>query len=356
MENLVNPIFWRGRRVLVTGHTGFKGAWLSLWLKSMGANVIGYALKTSTTPNLFEVANVGQGMQSIIGDIRNLDSILGTLTAAQPEIVFHLAAQALVADGYRDPVNTFATNVQGTVHLLESVRATPSVQVVVVVTSDKCYENREWLWPYREDEPLGGYDPYSSSKACTEIVTSAYSRSFLCDAKISVATARAGNVIGGGDWSPNRLIPDLLAAFAENRSAEIRRPDSIRPWQHVLDALAGYLILAQQISNKPELSDGWNFGPEQSDCLPVGEIASRIATNWGEGACWHKKAITYPHEANTLRLDISKARYALGWRPTWSIDEALRATANWHKAWLQTKDMKKYTLEQIKEFCSAKEH
>lgn len=350
MENLVNRAFWQGRRVLVTGHTGFKGSWLSLWLQSMGANVIGYALKPPNSHNLFEVANVAQGMQSIIGDIRDLDSIRSAVAATQPEIVFHLAAQALVAEGYRDPVNTYATNVQGTVHLLESVRANSGVQVVVVVTSDKCYENNEWMWPYRENEPLGGHDPYSSSKACTEIVTSAYNTAFLRDAKTSVATARAGNVIGGGDWSPNRLIPDLLAAFSENRSAELRRPHSIRPWQHVLDALAGYLILAEQIANEPSLAGPWNFGPEQGDCLPASEIAHRITKTWGEEACWHTTATTYPHEAGTLRLDSSKAKYTLGWRPTWAIDDTLKATVDWHKAWLESKDMKSYTLGQIKKF------
>lgn len=271
MENMVNPSFWQDKRVFITGHTGFKGGWLALWLQQLGATITGYALKPSTAPNFFEVAHVAKGMNSIIGDIRDLDALQKTITASQPQIVLHLAAQALVGEGYRDPLGTFSTNVQGTANLLETIRNLPSVQSVVVVTSDKCYENKEWPWPYRENEALGGRDPYSSSKACTELVTTAYRHSFLTQAGISIATARAGNVFGGGDWSDNRLIPDLLAAFSQNQTAQLRRPNSVRPWQHVLEPLAGYLMLAEHLCSKSATNWSWNFGPGEQDCLPAGK-------------------------------------------------------------------------------------
>ena len=352
MENLVNPAFWKGRRVFVTGHTGFKGSWLSLWLQDMGAAVTGYALAPGTTPNLFEVADVASGMTSVINDIRDLDSLQKAIAVSQPEIVFHLAAQALVGEGYRDPLGTFSTNVQGTANLLEAVRQASGVKAVVVVTSDKCYDNKEWPWPYRENEALGGHDPYSSSKACAELVTAAYRQSFLTKAGIAVATARAGNVFGGGDWSANRLIPDLLAAFSKKQTAQLRRPHSVRPWQHVLEPLAGYLMLAEHLCAKPALNAAWNFGPGEQDCLPAGTIAERLARLWGNDATWVEEAHTFPHEAGLLRLDSSLARQQLGWQTCWSLDSALAATISWHKTWLTATNMRDYTLGQIEKYTT----
>lgn len=352
MENLVKPAFWKGKRVFITGHTGFKGCWLALWLQQMGATLTGYALAPATTPNLFEVADVAQGMTSILGDIRDLNALEKAIAASRPEIIFHLAAQALVGEGYRDPLSTFSTNVQGTANLLEAVRNTPDIKAVVVVTSDKCYENKEWPWPYRENEALGGHDPYSSSKACAELVTAAYRQSFLTQAGVAVATARAGNVFGGGDWSANRLIPDLLAAFAQSRAAQLRRPNSVRPWQHVLEPLAGYLLLAEHLSANPAANPAWNFGPSEQDCLPAGTIADRLARLWGHNAYWEQEAHTFPHEAGLLRLDASLARHQLGWHAQWSLDTALAATISWHKTWLTASNMREYTLSQIENFTT----
>ncbi|NJD25041.1 MAG: CDP-glucose 4,6-dehydratase [Betaproteobacteria bacterium] len=347
---MVTPGFWAGKRVFLTGHTGFKGSWLSLWLQSLGAEVTGYALAPATTPSLFDLARVGNDMPSIIADIRDIDSLFSAVRAARPQIVLHLAAQALVSDGYRDPLGTLSTNVQGTANLLEALREESRVEAVVVVTSDKCYDNREWPWPYRESDPLGGHDPYSASKACAELVTASYRKSFLAEHGIAVATARAGNVFGGGDWSPNRLVPDLLAAFAGRTPAIVRRPGAIRPWQHVLEPLQGYLMLAERIAREPRLAGAWNFGPCESDCLTVGDIATRLAAIWGEGASWHPESSTFPHEASMLRLDSSQARERLGWRPCLTIDSALAATVSWYRAWLTAADMQAVTLAQIRDF------
>ncbi|MFZ2267955.1 MAG: CDP-glucose 4,6-dehydratase [Azonexus sp.] len=352
MENLVNPAFWHGKRVFLTGHTGFKGSWLALWLQQLGATVTGYALPPSTTPSLFEIADVARGMNSIIGDIRDASALQSALAASQPQIVLHLAAQALVGEGYRDPLGTYSTNVQGTANLLEAVRHTPGIDAVVVVTSDKCYDNKEWPWPYRENEALGGHDPYSSSKACAELVTASYRKSFLGEAGVAVASARAGNVFGGGDWSAHRLIPDLLAAFAAERPARLRNPHAVRPWQHVLEPLAGYLILAERISATPHLADAWNFGPSDSDCQTTGEIADRLARTWGEPAAWQAEKSDFPHEAGLLRLDSSRARQQLGWQPSWALDTGLAATVAWHKAWLAAADMRAITLQQIENYNS----
>lgn len=352
MENLVKPVFWKGKRVFITGHTGFKGSWLALWLQRMGATLTGYALAPASSPNLFEVADVAQGMKSILGDIRDLDVLQNAIAVSQPEIVFHLAAQALVGEGYRDPLGTFSTNVQGTANLLEAVRETPGIKAVIVVTSDKCYDNKEWPWPYREHEALGGHDPYSSSKACAELVTAAYRQSFLIEAGIAVATARAGNVFGGGDWSANRLIPDLLAAFSQSQAAQLRRPTSVRPWQHVLEPLAGYLLLAEHLCTNPAANTAWNFGPSEQDCLPAGTIADRLAGLWGVDAAWEQEAHTFPHEAGLLRLDSSLARHQLGWRSRWPLDTALAATISWHKTWLTVSNMREYTLGQIENFTT----
>jgi len=352
MENLVEPGFWQGRRVFLTGHTGFKGSWLSLWLQKLGAEVTGYALPPATAPALFDVADVARGMASIIGDIRDPQNLNTAAAASQPQIVFHLAAQALVAEGYRDPLATYSTNVQGTANLLEAVRNTPGVQAVVVVTSDKCYDNKEWPWPYRENEALGGHDPYSSSKACAELVTAAYRKSFLAQAGIGVATARAGNVFGGGDWSANRLVPDVLAAFSRGVPALLRSPKSVRPWQHVLESLLGYLILAERLSSSNNYAEAWNFGPWEQDCLAAAQIADKMARLWGADASWQPEPNTFPREANLLRLDASHARRQLDWQPRWSLDSALAATISWQKAWLTATNMREYTLNQIEEFGS----
>lgn len=347
MANLVTQNFWQGRRVLLTGHTGFKGSWLALWLQQLGAEVTGFALAPATTPALFEIAKVGQGMHSIIADIRNPDLLKQTLDTAQPEIVLHLAAQALVGEGYRDPLGTYATNVMGTANLLEAVRHSSTVVAVVIVTSDKCYENREWPWPYRENEALGGHDPYSSSKACAELVTASYRNAFLREKQIPVATARAGNVFGGGDWSPNRLIPDILYAFSQGKPASLRRPQAVRPWQHVLEPLYGYLALAERIAQDPTFGAAWNFGPGEGDCITVGALADKLASLWGNGACCDVVEEAFPHEAGLLRLDASLAAQKLGWHAHWTLDQALDATVAWHRAWLNSADMRAITLKQI---------
>jgi CDP-glucose 4,6-dehydratase len=316
--------FWRGKRVLITGHTGFKGSWLTQWLKRSGAQVTGFALAPPTTPSLFECARVGDGIRSIEGDIRNLDALARAVADAHPEVILHLAAQSLVRVSYDDPVGTYATNVMGTVHLLDVVRRADSVRVVIVVTSDKCYENREWLWPYRENEPMGGKDPYSNSKGCAELVASAYRSSFFRDASSPrVATVRAGNVIGGGDWSKDRLVPDLIRAFQAGTPALIRNPDATRPWQFVLDPLAGYLSLAEALWNDEALAEGWNFGPYDTGVRPVRWIAGHLAGAWGDGAVWRTDEGKNPPEAFALNLDSSRARTLLGWRPRVTLDRAL---------------------------------
>lgn len=345
---VVNAAFWQGKRVLLTGHTGFKGSWLSLWLQSMGAHVVGYALAPPTHPSLFEVANVEKGMASIIGDIRDLPKLQAIFTEHNPEIVIHMAAQPLVRYSYQNPVETYATNVMGTVHVLEAVRNTPSVKAVVNVTTDKCYENKEWVWGYREDEPMGGHDPYSNSKGCAELVTSAYRRSFLQAKGVALASARAGNVIGGGDWAADRLIPDILQAFEANQPVIIRNPYATRPWQHVLEPLSGYLTLAERLyTDGAAFAEGWNFGPKEDDARPVQWIVEHLASLWGQGATWQQDDNTHPHEANYLKLDISKVRAKLGWEPLWNLAHSLGQVVEWHKAFIAKQDMRTFTLEQI---------
>ncbi|MGL4409572.1 MAG: CDP-glucose 4,6-dehydratase [Zoogloea sp.] len=360
MENLVTPLvdpgFWAGRRVFLTGHTGFKGSWLALWLHQMGAEVQGYALAPPNSPNLFALAGISELLHNRIGDLRDGAHLRACLTSFAPEVVLHLGAQALVSEGYADPVGTFATNVQGTVNLLEAVRYCPSVGAVVVVSSDKCYENREYTAAdrgYHEDEPMGGYDPYSASKGCTELVVSAYRRSFLLQRGVPLASARAGNVIGGGDWSPARLVPDVLAAFSAGRPVLLRNPDGVRPWQHVLDPLAGYLALAQRLHQEgAPWAEGWNFGPTPADARSVGWVVEHLARAWGPDACWDKGDAPI-HEAGTLRLDCHKAHTRLGWQPRWDTATALDRSLAWFRAWQQGADMRQYSRAEIDAYCDA---
>ena len=347
----VDPNFWSGKRVFLTGHTGFKGGWLSLWLQSLGAEVQGLALAPSGPHNLFAEADVGRDMSSTIGDIRDLETVKRTMAAFRPDIVFHMAAQPLVRLSYAEPVETYATNVMGTVHLLEAVRRTPGVRVVVNVTTDKCYENKEWAWGYREDEPMGGYDPYSNSKGCAELVSSAYRQSFFQQGGPALATARAGNVIGGGDWASDRLVPDILRAFERNEPVVIRNPHSTRPWQHVLEPLAGYLTLAQRLwEHGSAFAEGWNLGPREEDARPVQWIVEHLVDLWGHGARWQLDGGTHPHEAHYLKLDISKARSRLGWQPSWRLADALHHIVTWHQAWLARQDVRALCLQQIAQY------
>ncbi len=350
MEKMVTD-FWKGKKVLVTGHTGFKGSWLCLWLQSLGAEVTGYALAPPSNPSLFEEAKVAQGMVSLHGDIRDPEQMNRAMAQFQPEVVIHMAAQSLVRHSYLNPVETYATNVMGTVNVLEAVRQTASVRAAVIVTSDKCYENREWVWGYRENEAMGGYDPYSNSKGCAELVTSAYRQSFFRDGSAAVASARAGNVIGGGDWAADRLVPDMVRAVADRRPVSIRNPHAIRPWQHVLEPLSGYLLLAQKLyEDGTAYAEGWNFGPREDDARPVQWIADQFTGLWGEGASWVLDGAEHPHEAHYLKLDCSKARMRLDWQPKWSLETSLRKIVAWQKAHLRNQDMRTFTLEQILEF------
>ncbi|MDO8066764.1 CDP-glucose 4,6-dehydratase [Janthinobacterium sp. SUN206] len=349
----MNPAFWQGKRVFLTGHTGFKGGWLSLWLQQLGADVTGYALAAPTTPSLFEVADVASGMQSIIGDVRDGDAVKRAMAAARPDIVIHMAAQPLVRYSYANPVETYSTNVMGVVHVLEAVRATPGVRAVVNVTSDKCYENREWPWGYRENEAMGGYDPYSNSKGCAELVTAGYRSSFFHADKyaehgVALGSGRAGNVIGGGDWALDRLIPDMLRAIGAGEPVMIRNPHAIRPWQHVLEPLSGYLTLAEKLYTAgPMHAEGWNFGPHDTDAKPVEWIIERMTQEWGAGASWSLDGQDHPHEATYLKLDCSKARGQLGWHPRWDIGQTIAKIVEWHKACDQGADMRAMTLAQI---------
>ena len=345
--------FWKGRRVLVTGHTGFKGAWLSLWLQQLGADVYGFALPPASNPNLFELAEIGKGMASDLGDIRDAASVCAVFERCRPEVIFHLAAQALVSEGYADPVTTFETNVMGTVNLFDAVRRTSEVLAIVNITSDKCYENREWPWPYRENDRLGGHDPYASSKACAELVTAAYRASFFsaADSAPRIATARAGNVIGGGDWSRDRLMPDLIGAFVAGKPAQLRNPLAVRPWQHVLEPLAGYLLLAQQLfDGNDRYAGAWNFGPGEDDHRDVAFVARRIAKLWSESARCENSAESFPHETQLLRIDANKARQQLGWKSRWNLDQTLLHTASWYRAWHDGRDMREQTLAQINSY------
>ena len=354
MESMVvNSKFWQGKRVFLTGHTGFKGSWLALWLQSMGAEVHGYALNPPTEPNLYTIARVEEGMEtSVINDIRDIAAITNAMQSASPEIVLHLAAQPLVRYSYANPVETYAVNVMGTINLLEAVRTTSSVRAVVIVTTDKCYENRECIQAYCENEPMGGHDPYSSSKACVEILTSAWRRSYLEKNQVAVATVRAGNVIGGGDWAPDRLIPDFMRAIDRNKTLRVRSPEAVRPWQHVLEPLSGYLRLAECLLTEGcSYAEAWNFGPVDEDDRSVRWIVERLVAS-SPGATWEPEQEPQPHEALYLKLDSSKARARLGWSPHWRLETALDKTIEWHSDWRQGKDVRDVSLAQIAEYTA----
>jgi CDP-glucose 4,6-dehydratase len=344
---------WQGRRVFLTGHTGFKGSWLALWLSQRGAKVRGYALDPCTQPNMFNLASVGAVVDDVRGDVRDYAKLETSMTEFEPEVVFHLAAQPIVRRSYADPVGTYGTNVMGTVHLMEAIRKTSSVRAVVCVTTDKCYQNQEWIWPYRETDPLGGYDPYASSKACAEIISAAYRSSFfpidrLHEHDVGLATARAGNVIGGGDWSEDRLIPDLIRGFVSGRPVLIRCPTAIRPLQHVLESLHGYLMLAEELlAQHSKFASSYNFGPSDEDVWPVERIATKLVQMWGNGASWIRDAVPSVHEDHVLRLDASKARVELGWKARLRIEAGLEWTMAWYRAWKRGDDMAEFTGKQI---------
>lgn len=352
----IDETFWAGKRVLVTGHTGFKGSWLSLWLSRMGASVCGVALPPDSEPSLYSLAKVDSVLESNFLDINDLDNLQAVFSSFKPEIVLHLAAQALVRDSYKDPLKTFSTNVLGTLNVLEATRSCASVRAVVVVTTDKCYENKEWHWGYRETDALGGYDPYSASKACAEIAANAWRQSFMgvngIDAnRCSVATARAGNVIGGGDWSQDRLVPDLIKAVMANRAVVLRNPEAIRPWQHVLEPLSGYLMLAERLVNEGgDWESAWNFGPVDADAKSVAWIVEKLIEKFGSDSRWKLDEVAQPHEATYLKLDCSRANQILEWNPVWSLDQCLDKIVSWEHSFQAGMDMQKISLDLIEEY------
>ena len=353
---MVSRTFWKGRNVFLTGHTGFKGSWLTLWLRSLGANVTGYALHPPTQPNLYEQARVSDSVRSVCGDVRDFAGLKNALSADQPDVVIHMAAQSVVRSGYEDPIETYSTNVMGTVHLFEAIRRLKLPCVIVNVTSDKCYDNREWVWGYRENEPMGGHDPYSNSKGCAELVTSAYRDSFfspklLNEHGIALGSARAGNAIGGGDWTADQLIPDLMRAFLAGQPCLIRNPAATRPWQFVLEPLAGYLMLAERLANGgSDYATAWNFGPADTDAKPVRWIADDLVRRWGGDAAWTTDSNVHPHEAHALKLDASKSKLGLGWHPMLPLHQALGWIVEWYRAFQRGADLRRVTEEQIERY------
>ena len=351
-KGIVNKDFWKNKKVYLTGHTGFKGSWLSLWLVSMGAKVKGYSLPANTKPSLFEQLNLENDMLSEIGDIRNLKNLSFSMKEFNPDILIHMAAQPLVRLSYEFPVDTYSTNVMGTVNVLEAARYCSNLKSIVTITTDKCYENKEWEWGYRENEAMGGYDPYSSSKGSAELVISAYRRSFFySNSSPSLASGRAGNVIGGGDWSEDRLVPDILKAFTNSKPVLIRNPLSTRPWQHVLEPLSGYMVLAQQLYLKGDkYAEGWNFGPNDEDCKSVSWILDEMVKNWGKNASWSLDKSNNPHEAGFLKLDCSKAHKRLKWKPKLNLKNALKSIVEWYKIFDSGGNIKKKYLKEINEY------
>lgn len=354
LEDMVTN--WKGRRVFLTGHTGFKGGWLAVWLTRLGARVRGFALDPSTDPNMFTLASVANSLEDIRGDVRDNARLESAIVDFGPELVIHMAAQPIVRRSYIDPLGTYSTNVMGTVNVLEAVRKASSVRAVICVTTDKVYQSREWVWPYRETDPLGGFDPYASSKACAELISAAYRASFFSlqpspEVTVALATARAGNVIGGGDWSEDRLIPDLVRGFCSKQPVLIRRPAAIRPWQFVLDPLEGYLMLADRLlSREPQFASAYNFGPGDEDSWSVEQIVTKFVNNWGDGASWTRDQDAGAHEAQYLRLDASKARFELGWKPRLTIETAVEWTSHWYRSWRDGKNMAEFTAKQITEY------
>ena len=347
---MIDKVFWQGKRVFLTGHTGFKGSWLSLWLVSLGASVKGYALNPNTTPSLFNEAKVGRVIDSQIGDIRDQEALHESMTTFNPDVLIHMAAQPLVRYSYDAPIETYEVNVIGTAKVLEVARNCAKLKVIVNITTDKCYENDERSQGYKENDPMGGHDPYSSSKGCAELVTLAYRRSFLQDQGVSLASVRAGNVIGGGDWADDRLIPDILRSFEKNKPVVIRNPKATRPWQHVLEPLSGYLVLAQKMyNNHKEYAEGWNFGPREEDVKPVDWILDKMISKWPDSS-WELDQNSNPHEADFLKLDISKAESKLGWKPVWELSYTLEKIIAWQKAWLNKEDMQVACLAEIEEY------
>lgn len=356
MESMVTGEFWRGRRVFLTGHTGFKGSWMSRVLLNMGADITGYSLPAPTQPNLFSMAGLEGNIDSITGDVRDFAKLEKSLKAASPEIVIHMAAQPIVRESYRDPRYTYETNVMGTVNILECVRHCESVRSFVNVTTDKVYHNREWCWGYREDDALNGYDPYSNSKSCSELVTSSYKNSFFGDGNTAISTARAGNVIGGGDFAADRIIPDCIRAVMKNESVIVRNPHSTRPYQHVLEPVFAYLMIAEKQYDDPKKYAGsYNVGPDDCDCVTTGDLADIFCSAWGDGARWENKWCGGPHEANFLKLDCSRIRNTFDWRPRWHIAEAVAKTCEWSKAWLADKDTAQALDCQIKEYTCVEQ-
>lgn len=363
-ENMIDEEFWKGKKVFITGHTGFKGSWLCLWLHSLGAEITGFSLSPPTTSNLFELANIQSITSTILGDIRNREALNSALIDAEPEIIFHLAAQPIVGVSYQNPLETYETNVMGTVNLFEAIRKEvekkKTIKAVINVTSDKCYENKEWIWGYRENDPMGGYDPYSNSKACSELVTSSYRNSFFNPKNfelhgVALASARAGNVIGGGDWAENRLVPDCIRAILKNEKITIRYPYAIRPWQHVLEPLSGYLLLAQKLYMEgAQYAEGWNFGPQDYDAKTVEWMVQTICRKWGGHSTYQMEKGHNYHEATFLKLDSSKSMQKLGWKPRWNAEYAIEKVVEWTKAYAQHECIEEICLKQIKEYCHTK--